>query len=736
MIDSTAEDGHPLLLVGRLQDEIVPTNVLEWFERLSRVAMTGKDHGAVGQRVEQSETVEHRLGIASGKIGTTAAVEEQGVPGHQCATNVETLTSRSVARRVDTFDLDPTDPHHVSAVVQHQMIGTHSGGLLDPRCLVAIHVNRNVDAFEEAGHTLDAVAHHRPAHVVGMVVSGENTGETHSVGGRDVDQLVDPVRRIDDDALTRGPIADQVHEVDHLVSQWIVGREVVSGQKLAEVEVVVGHRPYANPVSIERLTQLEPGQIVPFGGDRRAVVDAELAAAFRDGDRLVVVQESGDLLHVPGDVARLVESAVDEAVTAFRRLGTITVDRIDRFYGEFAARLGDDSVFAPVAEANGDDVADARRRDRAVGRLILSDKMRADMIAALHMWRDLPDPFAASTTTIEHDEWTVEERRSPLGVVGFVFEGRPNVFADATGVLKSGNSVVFRIGSDALRTARAIMAHCVRPALDAADLPAGSVVLVDSPARSAGHALFSDPRLALAVARGSGEAVAQLGAVARQAGIPVSLHGTGGAWIHVAEDVDSARVTDVVDASLDRKVCNTVNVVAVPRGRLDILRSVLEGVERAADRRGARAVVHMTETDRSIWADTDFLEKVSAVVHGDETFLATEWEWDDVPEVSVISVPHVERTLDLFDRHSPHFIVSVLTADERLIDYVYASTEAPFVGDGFTRWVDGQYALGRPELGLSNWQNGRLFGRGGILSGDGVYSIRYLSRHRDSRQRR
>ena len=47
-----------------------------------------------------------------------------------------------------------------------------------------------------------------------------------------------------------------------------------------------------------------------------------------------------------------------------------------------------------------------------------------------------------------------------------------------------------------------------------------------------------------------------------------------------------------------------------------------------------------------------------------------------------------------------------------------------FVGDGFTRWVDGQYALNRPELGLSNWQFGRLFARGGVLSGDGVYTIR------------
>ena len=58
---------------------------------------------------------------------------------------------------------------------------------------------------------------------------------------------------------------------------------------------------------------------------------------------------------------------------------------------------------------------------------------------------------------IEHEGWSVEARRAPLGVVGFVFEGRPNVFADATGVLRTGNTVVMRIGRDALGTAEAIV---------------------------------------------------------------------------------------------------------------------------------------------------------------------------------------------------------------------------------------------------------------------------------------
>jgi glutamate-5-semialdehyde dehydrogenase len=64
-------------------------------------------------------------------------------------------------------------------------------------------------------------------------------------------------------------------------------------------------------------------------------------------------------------------------------------------------------------------------------------------------------------------------------------------------------------------------------------------------------------------------------------------------------------------------------------------------------------------------------------------------------------------------------------------DEFYATVDAPFVGDGFTRWVDGQYALGAPELGLSNWQGGRMLGRGAILSGDSVFTVRYRARVHD-----
>jgi len=477
-------------------------------------------------------------------------------------------------------------------------------------------------------------------------------------------------------------------------------------------------------MSIEPLRSLQPGQLVPFGGDRVATVGEELAAAFRAGDRLVVVHETGDLLHIPQVDHELVRASVGAAVAAFGELATVGDEQITRFFHRFAELLDDDSAFAPIAAANAADVDRARGRGRSTTRLELSKAMRAGMVDGLRVWRDAPGARDAVIGQHDHGTWQVETRRAPLGVVGFVFEGRPNVFADATGVLRTGNTVVFRIGSDALGTASAIMEHAVEPALREAGLPAGSVGLVASEAHAAGWALFSDQRLGLAVARGSGRAVAQLGAVARQHGVPVSLHGTGGAWMVVAAGADRAVLHDAVLHSLDRKVCNTLNVCCVLATHAhEHVPVVLLAANTAAARRGAELVVHATV------AALPFIGPTAMAI--EEADLATEWEWENAPELSIAVVESIEDAVDLFNRWSPRFAASLIGGTPEELDEFYASVDAPFVGDGFTRWVDGQFAFDQPELGLSNWQSGRLFARGGVLSGDSVFTVRTRATIRD-----
>lgn len=487
---------------------------------------------------------------------------------------------------------------------------------------------------------------------------------------------------------------------------------------------------------MEPLETLTAGMPLVVGGDRVVTVPADVAEAFTAGDALLVTPDTGDVLHVPAADRHAARVAVDAAVSAFQAMGTVSDAQVSAFFGAFADALADDEAFAPIAAANAADVEDARARGRSTTRLVLSERMRTDMVEGLRGWQAMDSGRGMVTETVGHDGWRVEQVRDRLGVIGFVFEGRPNVFADACGVLRSGNTVVFRIGSDALGTARAIVRHALGPALAAAGLPPGAASLVDSPARAAGWALFSDPRLSLAVARGSGRATAMLGTVARLAGIPVSLHGTGGAWIMAGPTTDPDDLAVAVRRSLDRKVCNTLNTCAIPADRAEALVPVvLDALQAAAADRGVEAKLHVAEGSQdhvpAEWferqvpiarAEGEVKEPQAELIAADR--LGQEWEWEDSPEITLVVVADVDDAVARFNAQSPRFVASLIADDPAEQERFFAIVDAPFVGNGLTRWVDGQYALGRPELGLSNWETGRLFGRGGILSGDSVYTVR------------
>ena len=485
------------------------------------------------------------------------------------------------------------------------------------------------------------------------------------------------------------------------------------------------------------MNSLTPGTTLLASDGAALTVDAKLAAAYQDGDRLVANPVAG-LMHIPAAELATSRAAVDAAVQAFGAMLEVPDEAIVAFYGHAAAALEDDSLWEEVARINAEDVASARERGRSTTRLAVSDAMRANMIEGLRGWARTPSRRGAVLETVEHDGFRVEMVAAALGVVAFVFEGRPNVLADACGVLRGGNTVVFRIGGDALRTARAIMRLVIDPALAAAGLPPGALALVDSTAHAAGWALFLDDRLSLAVARGSGTAVETLGSLARSAGTPVSLHGTGGAWMVVSDNADARQLRAAVIRSLDRKVCNTLNTCCVvnPEGdALQRVQAVLEGLEEAGQSRGQTFKLHVASGSEQLVFEGIFsnqvevarasgpvLEPQAEVIDTEQ--LGTEWEWEETPEVSLVGVDSIDEAVRMFNDLSPRLVGSLVSNDAGEQERFFAMLDAPFVGDGHTRWVDGQFALNKPELGLSNWQNGRLFGRGGVLTGDSVYTIR------------
>jgi len=432
--------------------------------------------------------------------------------------------------------------------------------------------------------------------------------------------------------------------------------------------------------------------------------------ALAPGDRVVPLAEFGELVVISkaaGDAAR---EAVARAAAALSELSRVSDAAILAFFEGFATRLEDDAVFAKIAEANAADLESARARGRSVGRLELSPRMRKDMIAGLRVWSSAPPRVGEVIEKREGPGYVIERRRAPLGVVAFVFEGRPNVFADAAGVLRNRNSAVFRIGGDALGTAIAIEDHALRPALLAAGLPEGALGLVRSKEHAAAHALFSERALRLAVARGSGRTVALLGAIAKQHGIPASLHGTGGAWMFVEQSASPESLENAVRFSLDRKVCNTLNVLVLERAALAKLGPV------------AARVLSELGADVSVVPGSEGI--VTSTRSIAEAELGREWEWDKTPELSFAVAEDLAHAVTLINRYSPKFVASILSARPAAFEEFYAAVEAPYVSNAFTRWVDGQWAWHRPELGLTNWETGRLLGRSGFLSGDDLTSVR------------
>jgi len=694
--------------------------------------VTGEHDRFVRQPGKCLETLVHLLGIRSGQVGAPTSIEKQGVSRDEAAAGKETLAARSVAGCMHEGDVDRPDGEDVARRVRHEMALVDFGRADDPRDLFFVDMNRYVVHLEEVSNAVDAVTHHRATDVVGVIMRRENARQLHPIGCDDAENLVDGVGGIDHDALSGSSVAHEIDVIHHLRGETVANRKIPAREKLTEVKrVVCGHAVRIWPTLCRAMNARPDTKVLV--GDTLVDLSPEMSAALESGGRLIPLRGSGTILVVPAGVRRLVDEAVTGACNAFAALQQVPHDRVDAFFGTFADAIEDDARFAPVLAANSSDVESARERGRATGRLAITPKMRRDMADGLRMWATLDMQRLSRTGTLAHDGWTVESWRAPLGVVAFVFEGRPNVFADATGVLKSGNSVVFRIGSDALGTARAIRDEILMPSLKSAGLPDGAVSLIDSAEHAAGWALFDDERLALAVARGSGSAVGQLGEIARQAGTPVSLHGTGGAWLIVGSSFDADRLFSIVRHSLDRKVCNTLNTIVLLEEGLEAALPILAGALTEAGRaHGNRLVVHTEREDIATrLAGTKVLDiRVGHVDPG------VEWEWDQHPEVTVLTAGSVSEAVGYFNAASPRFVLSVVSTDPAEEEFAWEASEAPFFGDGFTRWVDGQFALARPELGLANWQTGRLLGRGGVLSGDSVHTVRLRVRQTDPRLHR
>ena len=267
-------------------------------------------------------------------------------------------------------------------------------------------------------------------------------------------------------------------------------------------------------------------------------------------------------------IPHLVHQMAQEAKDAARRLGTLPRRVKDRIILRVADLLQERQRQIQTANRRDVDAAQTQGLTAAfIDRLTLSDKVFTSMIKGLQEVAALPDPVGAVTGMwVRPNGLKVGRQRIPLGVIGFIYESRPNVTVDAAALcLKSGNAVILKGGKEALHS-NLVLTQVMQDALAEAAAPAAAVQVIPSVAREATLELLKqDDLVDLIIPRG-GEGLIRF--VAENSRIPVLKHYKGVCHIFVDASADLYMAEEVCfNAKVQRPgVCNAMETMLVNEG--------------------------------------------------------------------------------------------------------------------------------------------------------------------------
>ena len=352
---------------------------------------------------------------------------------------------------------------------------------------------------------------------------------------------------------------------------------------------------------------------------------------------------------------------------------------------------------ASILDANARDWDTARRNGLSpalLDRLAL-DSARLDAIAAgVAAVADLRDPVGlVIDACVRPNGLKLSRVRVPLGVVGIIFESRPNVTADAAALcLKSGNAAILRGGSEAIGTSRAIHA-VMADAIEAAGLPRDAIQLVPTTDRAAvGAMLRASGLIDVIIPRGGKTLVARVQAEARE---PVLAHLEGLCHTYVDADADPAKaIAIVVNAKMRRTgVCGATETLLIDRAYRDPAPLVAALVDAGCEVRGTPDVVALDPRLRPASAadwDTEYLDAVCAA-----TF-----------------VDGLDGALSHIARHGSHHTDAIVTEHACTAERFLQGVDSAIVmWNASTQFADGgEFGLGA-EIGIAT---GRLHARGPV----------------------
>jgi glutamate-5-semialdehyde dehydrogenase len=393
------------------------------------------------------------------------------------------------------------------------------------------------------------------------------------------------------------------------------------------------------------------------------------------------------------------------AARAMARADTATKNRA---LAAIAAAIRRDR--ARLVAINGEDVAGARAagEDAAfVDRLTLNDAAVEAMARGAEQVAALPDPVGELTPFVERPSGIkVAKMRVPLGVIGIIYESRPNVTADAAALcIKSGNACILRGGSEAVRSNAAIAA-CVREGLVAAGLPADAVQAVETPDRAAvGELLRMNEYVDIIVPRG-GKGLVQR--VMDESRIPMIKHLDGVCHVYVDDRADVEKAIRIADNAKTQR-CGTCNAMETLLVHAGLAPQVLP--------RLARILL-----DKGVELRGD--EATRALVP--EAKPATEEDWYTeylAPILNVRVVRDIDQAMDHIARYGSQHTDAIVTEDEaRARRFLREVDSSSVMVNASTRFADGfEYGLGA-EVGIST---DKLHARGPVGL-EGLTSQKYV----------
>jgi glutamate-5-semialdehyde dehydrogenase len=358
----------------------------------------------------------------------------------------------------------------------------------------------------------------------------------------------------------------------------------------------------------------------------------------------------------------------------------------DRALAAMAAEIR--SQAKEILSANAADAKQAKKagRDAAfVDRLTMNAKSVEQMAQGVEQVAGLADPVGALSERVRRPTGIeVARMRVPLGVIGIIYESRPNVTADTAALcLKSGNACILRGGSEALGSNR-VIAACVQAGLKAAGLPETAVQLVATTDRAAvGELITMREYVDIIVPRGGKELIERL---ARESRIPMIKHLDGVCHVYIDDSADPEMAVRIADNAKTQRygTCNTMETLLVAEGIADkVLPKISsiyqkKGVEMRADAASLKYLKGKKATDKDYY---------------------TEWL---APVVSVRVVKGLDEAIEHIAKYGSQHTDAIVAQDQARAERFLREVDSSSVmWNASTRFADGyEYGLGA-EIGIS-----------------------------------